>query len=160
MRKFYFAVVAAVMLVSGPASAQLAGVVGDVSPDTAEVLLQVAPRPEPVVYPVNSAIVLTNPHSRPTGFKIELYDHEGNVAGGGSRIVGPRALEVIWVSTLLEAQGEPFVGWGMAKSERPLQCNAFLAGIGVSPLPVESSSARLSTANTTRRKLFSVLAAF
>ncbi len=160
MRKFCLVAVAALVMASGTAFAQLVGVTEEVAPDAVDVLLEVEPRPEPSVYPVNSAIVLTNPHNRPTGFKIELYDHEGNVAGGGSRTVAPRALEVIWVSTLLEDEGARFVGWGIAKSERPLQCNAFLAGIGVSRLPVENQRVRLSSSSTTRRKLFSVLAAF
>ncbi len=157
MKKIYLLAVAAMVLAGSPALGQLDALVGDVSPDAIDVLLEVEPRPAP--YPVNSAIVLTNPHNRPTGFKIQLYDHEGNAAGGGSVTVAPRALEVIWVSTLLEEEGARFVGWGVAKSERPLQCNAFLAGIGVTRLPVENQRVR-STDATTRRKLFSVLAAY
>ncbi len=157
MKRIYVLAVAAILLASAPVLAQLDRGAGDVSPDAVDVLLEVEPRPAP--YPVNSAIVLTNPHNRPTGFKIELYDHEGNAAGGGSVTVAPRALEVIWVSTLLADEGARFVGWGIAKSERPLQCNAYLAGIGVTRLPVENQRVRRTDA-TTRRKLFSVLAAY
>jgi hypothetical protein len=40
-----------------------------------------------------------------------------------------------------------------------MQCNAFLAGIGVTQLPVESQRLR-SASGPVRRKLFPVLAAF
>jgi hypothetical protein len=157
MKKVYLAVVGALVLASGSALGQLAEMADGGSLDAADVLTEVEPRPAP--YPVNSAIVLTNPHDRPAGFRIELYDHEGNVAGSGSRTVAPRALEVVWVSTLLNDEGARFVGWGIAKSERPLQCNAFLAGIGVTQLPVEGRRVRNSS-GPVRRKLFPVLAAF
>ncbi len=146
-------------VVVGLATASYGQGIGAVAIDAtvmADVIEEIEPKPP--VYSINSAIVLTNPHGRPSGFKIELFDNEGNSAGGGSVTVAPRGLEVIWVSTLLDDPGVRFVGWGIAKSERPLQCNAFLAGVGLSQLPVENHRVR-SADSLSRRKLFSVLAA-
>jgi len=125
--------------------------------DKADLIREV--EPQPPTFPVNSAIVLTNPYGRPGEFKIELYDHDGNVAGGGSVVVAPRALEVVWVSTLLNDGIENFVGWGLAKSTHALECNAYLAGIGVTELPVKEQRLRNTDARS-RRKLFSLLAAY
>ena len=155
MRKSSFVlVVAAVVVWASASSAQLTAAV-DGSLDRADVIREMSPPPP--TYAVNSAIVLTNPHNRPAGFKIELFNYDGTDAGSGSVTVGPRQLEVIWVSTLLEDDTRRFVGWGRAKSERPLQCNAFLAGIGVTELPVKERPTRSSSS---RAKLFSLLAAF
>ncbi len=128
----------------------------NISTDRAAVIAEMVPKPP--TYSINSAIVLTNPHGRPSDFKIELFDDKGRSAGGGSVTVAPRGMEVIWVSKLLDDQTRRFVGWGVAKSERPLQCNAFLAGGGFSPLPVKNHRVR-NTDLSSRRKLFSVLAA-
>jgi len=156
MRPLYFGLVVTVTVAWASMSpAQLA--VDNGSPDQAELIREVAPQPP--TFAINSAIVLTNPYERPSDFKIELYDNNGNVAGGGSVTVAPRALEVVWVSNLLNEDRERFVGWGVAKSDRPLQCNAYLAGIGVTPLPVENQRVRRSTDARSRRKLFSLLAA-
>jgi len=146
---------AAVLLLVGGAQAQIGGTA--VAVDQADVLREV--EPEPPSYAVNSAIVLTNPHNVRAEFKIALYDNDGSPAGGGSAVVGPHQLKVIWVSTLLNDETRRFVGWGAASSSQALQTSAFLVGIGTTRLPVESQRLRNDTA-AARRKLFSVLAAF
>ena len=156
MRKLNFGCAAIAVALLMSTQVGLAQTAVGVSNDHAAVIAEMLPKPP--TYSINSAIVLTNPHGRPSDFKIELFDDKGNRAGGGSVTVAARGMEVVWVSRLLEEQGRRFVGWGIAKSERPLQCNAFLAGIGVSPLPVKNRRVR-NTDLTSRHKLFSVLAA-
>jgi len=92
-------------------------------------------------------------------FKIELFANDGSPAGGGSAVVGPHQLKVLWVSTLLRDGITSFVGWGAASSGRALHTSAFLVGIGATQLPVESQRVRNDT-TVARRKLFSVLAAY
>jgi hypothetical protein len=145
----------AILFVTGSAAAQFE-VANPLPADQVDLLREV--EPQPPTYAINSAIVLTNPHNVRVEFKIQLYDNDGSPAGSGEAVVGPRQLKVIWVSQLLDDQTRRFVGWGEAKTSRALKTSAFLAGIGVSPLPVETQRVR-NTDVASRHKLFSVRAA-